>query len=80
MGGGEITKRGSGLVLLAVIPFPEDAAKQTIAEIKEEFPDLEYHYIFQKNQPKKNNPPGGDVNVPAGIPSDFPTCPHHQPA
>ncbi|KAL5418261.1 hypothetical protein PMIN04_007418 [Paraphaeosphaeria minitans] len=67
MGGGEITKRGSGLVLLAVLPLPENAAKDTIAEIKEEFPDLEYHYLFQKLEIKKNSPPDGHVDVPADL-------------
>ncbi|KAJ4345687.1 uncharacterized protein N0V89_011822 [Didymosphaeria variabile] len=67
MGGGEITKRGKGLVLLAVIPFPEDAAKETLAEIREEFPDLEYHYIFQKFVINQNSAPGGDVDVPADL-------------
>ncbi|KAJ4287397.1 hypothetical protein N0V90_012797 [Kalmusia sp. IMI 367209] len=66
-GGAEITKRGRGLVLLAVIPFPEDAAKTTLAEIKEEFPDLEYHYIFQKFEVRKNGAPGGDVDVPEDL-------------
>jgi hypothetical protein len=78
MGGGEITKR-RGVVVLAVIPFPEDAAKNTIAEIKEEFPDLEYHYIFQKFEVKPNGLPGGDVDVPAGMLS-VSVLPLHLPA
>lgn len=62
MGGGEITKRGDGLVVLAVIPFPDDAAKEAIADIKKEFPDLEYKYIFHKFE----GFPGSPVDVPAG--------------
>ena len=62
MGGGEITKRGHGLVVLAVIPFPDDAAREAIADIKKEFPDLEYQYIFHKFE----GFPGSPVDVPAG--------------
>ncbi|KAF1975353.1 hypothetical protein BU23DRAFT_459346 [Bimuria novae-zelandiae CBS 107.79] len=60
MGGGEITKRGKGLVVLAVKTFPEDAVKETLAEIKEEFPDLEFHYIWPKFEVKKNDMPDSD--------------------
>ena len=72
MGGGVITKRGRGLVLLAVIPFPEESAKETLAEIKEEFPDLEYKYIFQQFQSFAGSP----VHVPAG---NYASRPHVTP-
>ncbi|KAK3208580.1 hypothetical protein GRF29_77g1131578 [Pseudopithomyces chartarum] len=63
MGGGVITKRGRGLVLLAIIPLPEESVKETLAEIKEEFPDLEYKYIFQQFQSFAGSP----VHVPADL-------------
>ena len=59
MGGGQYTKRGKGLVVLAAIPFPEASVKGTLAEIEEEFPDLEYHYVQHKWG-------SGDLDVPAG--------------
>lgn len=66
MGGGEITKRGKGLVLLAVVPIPEEAAQETIAEIKDEFPDLEFHFVYQKYVVNQNGAPGGEVDIPEG--------------
>lgn len=67
MGGGEITRRGKGLVVVAVTPFPENAVKETLAEIREEFPDLEYHFFLQDFTVNRNTMPGGEVEVPNGM-------------
>ncbi|KAH7123774.1 hypothetical protein B0J11DRAFT_321186 [Dendryphion nanum] len=62
MGGGpEVPLRGgqkSHRLLLAVLPWPEEQAEGPIADIKKEFPDLEFHYIQEKIEDR------GKVEVP----------------
>jgi len=53
-------------VLLIVLPFPEDMAKEIAAKIKSEFSNFDYHFILQPHELKKNSAPGGHVDVPKG--------------
>jgi hypothetical protein len=66
MGGGpELPLKGEGSkksdLLLAVLPWPEDYSKKIIGEIKEEFPDLEFHYIQQKFTTERDDRSKADV-------------------
>ena len=67
MGGGpEIPIREGGQdgdVLLAVLPWPEQACEKIISEIKEEFPKLEIQYIQETYTDKKDR---GKTEVPEG--------------
>lgn len=51
-------------LLLAVLPWPEKAAEKSIAGIKEEFPNLEVHYIPEQYSERKEE--RGKVAVPEG--------------
>jgi hypothetical protein len=51
-------------LLLAVLPWPEKVAEKSIAAIKEEFPNLDVHYIPETYSEKEEN--RGKVSVPEG--------------
>jgi hypothetical protein len=50
--------------LLAVLPWPEKVAEKSIAAIKEEFPNLDVHYIPETYSEREEN--RGKVSVPEG--------------
>ncbi|KAF2013198.1 hypothetical protein BU24DRAFT_231980 [Aaosphaeria arxii CBS 175.79] len=67
MGGGPETPQrstgdgeGSRDLLLAVLPWPESEPQHTIAKIKEDFPNLDVHYV----QDYLNKADRGKTNVP----------------
>lgn len=69
MGGGpelphqEGSKAG-GELLLCVLPWPENHSYKVIGKIKDEFPNLEVHYIWEKYDDKKDR---GKIEVPEGM-------------
>ena len=67
MGGGpEAPVRDSQIrreLLLAVLPWPEEQAAKSIADIKREFPNLDVHYIHEKYDNKAER---GKTEVPKG--------------
>ncbi|KAF2270633.1 hypothetical protein CC78DRAFT_528386 [Lojkania enalia] len=63
MGGGP--QETSLEVLLCVLPWPEKESQKTIAEIKEEFPGYEFHYIHEHQY--ENRSQRGKINVPEDI-------------
>lgn len=65
MGGGpEYPQRGEHEreLLLCVLPWPEKASEKVIGEIRDEFPNLEMHYIAQTYEDLKT----GKTEVPEG--------------
>lgn len=50
-------------LLLAVLPWPEEQATKSIADIKREFPNLDVHYIHEKYEDKAER---GKIDVPKG--------------
>ena len=51
-------------LVLAVLPWPEESSAKIIAEIKEEFPDLDFHYIHEAYTALPKN--RGKTAVPEG--------------
>lgn len=68
MGGGPEAPLRNGAksrdLLLAVLPWPEKAAEKSIVAIKEEFPNLDVHYIPETYSEKHEK--RGKVSVPEG--------------
>lgn len=63
-------------VLLAVLPWPEEATASSMKQIHEEFPDLELHYVYHDLAKARE---GGQPDVPEGNdkPKEFnPMLPH----
>lgn len=51
-------------LLLAVLPWPESSSAKIVQEIKEEFPNLDIHYIAEPYAAKKED--RGKIEVPEG--------------
>jgi hypothetical protein len=63
-------------LLLCVLPWPQDQTGTGINDIQEEFPDLEIHYIYQKEGTKVDVPEGKDQPIIESlrVPLLFPLC------
>lgn len=55
-------------LLLAVLPWPEEEARDAVKEIEKEFPELEVQYFFERHA--ENEKERGKFQVPKGR-SDF---------